>query len=79
MQEESEKGMTALIKQRKPDKGALEKHVYINMNVEKAYTHLACDGCIYIKLEFKDGRGVHYTMQFFDMEKQAAGQRLPPS
>lgn len=65
--------MTVLIKQRKPDKDTLEMHDYVKENVEKAYTYLDYDGCMYIKLEFEDGRGIHYAMQFFDMEIQAAG------
>lgn len=65
--------MTVLIKQRKPDKDTLERHDCIKQNVEKAYTYLGLDGCLYIKLEFEDGRGTHYSMQFFDMEIQAAG------
>lgn len=65
--------MTVLIKQRKPDKDTLEKYECIKENVEKAYTYLGHDGCIYFALEFEDGYGVHYSMQFFDIEISAAG------
>ena len=60
--------MTVKAMQRIPDEETLERHDYTYNEVERVKVYKAITGEMFLQLIFKDGRGLHLNLCFFDFE-----------
>lgn len=59
--------MTVIVKSRRPDPDTLERNETIKRDVETVKVYMAFGGP-FVHLIFKDGQGLHLSLNFFDFE-----------